>query len=127
MEDYVYDSDYARFLVKHMKAGYSFDTFSAQIGIPEEVIKKWLKEYPDFDRAKKLGNAHHRLFWERMGIAGAAGQLKNFNAKTWSIIMTNFHNYSDRQEVEHTVSGIQVNLYLPENGRDAPRIETSES
>lgn len=75
-------------LMDHMSKGLSFTTFAAVAGVSVRSLHEWTDEnnpkfQEDFARTKKEAFAACQLFWERLGIGGASGKLKNFSAATW--------------------------------------------
>jgi hypothetical protein len=96
-----YREEYCQRLKDLMAQGYSFEAFAGEIGVSYRVIYTWADKHPEFMRAKKEGEAISRRFWERLGIAGAAGKLPGFNPATWIFNMKNRHKWRDR--VEHSV------------------------
>lgn len=83
-----YDPKYCDMLIEHMGKGLSFRTFAAVTDIHVTTLYEWCNPESDqfhreFSYAKKIGDTKSQLFWEKMGIGGAAGKLKNFNAATW--------------------------------------------
>jgi len=85
----LYRAEYCQLLVEHMQKGLSFETFGTTVGVSHETTYQWAKKYPEFAEAKKKALAECRLFWERMGVQGAAGKLKNFNVGAWIFNMKN--------------------------------------
>lgn len=82
-----YEPHYPDMLINHMAQGLSFETFAAAVGHPIATIRKWAEDYPDFNQAREIGESYLLLFWEKMGIAGAAGKIKGFAARTWEVNM----------------------------------------
>jgi hypothetical protein len=70
-------------LIEHMSKGYSFQTFGLKIGIARSALYKWVDKHKAFEDSKREAEAHCRFFWEKIGIGGATGALKNFNAASW--------------------------------------------
>lgn len=129
---YKYNESFPAKLVDHMKKGLSVDSFASLVGVSRETIYQWLKIFPEFKEAKELGEAHSLLFWEKMGIAGASGNLKGFNSKSWEFNMINRHKWVQKTEasVKHGFDGSGgnspvVHIYLPDNGRQ-PAEEVEE-
>ena len=82
-----YKPEYCDMLIQHMSQGLSFDTFGAAVGVSKKVLRAWLDAEPDFRDAREIGDSYLLLFWERMGVAGAAGKLKNFTCRAWEVNM----------------------------------------
>lgn len=116
-----YKPEYCEKLVEHMSAGYAFESFSATIGVHRDTLYEWEKVHPEFSEAKKKGTEASFLWWEKLGMAGAVGKVKNFNAAVWIFSMKNKFGYRDKHE--HTNPDQQpgkVIIYIPDNGRNEP-------
>lgn len=104
-----------------MKIGYSFESFGAIANVYKEALYNWVKKYPEFSDAKKLGTVHSQYFWEKLGINGAVGNIQGFNAGTWIFNMKNRFNWRDKQSFDHTSDGKEMGspiIILPSNDRD---------
>ena len=77
-----YKKKYCDLLIKHMASGLSYETFGATIDVCKTTVYTWEK-HPEFLHAKKIGFQKCQEFWEKMGVHGAAGKLKNFNAAAY--------------------------------------------
>ncbi len=99
-----YRKEYCEMLLNHLASGLSFDSFAPIVKVNQDTLYEWAKRYKDFAEAKKEGYSQNLLFWEKLGIAGAAGKIPNFNATTWIFNMKNRHGWRDRREVEHSGS-----------------------
>lgn len=99
-----YRPEYCELLVQHMRQGLSFESFGAEVYAHKETLYQWVKRYPDFHDAKKMGTEFCRSFWERMGVAGAAGKIEGFNNATWIYNMKcRFSKeWRDIQQIQHT-------------------------
>ncbi|NBQ17675.1 hypothetical protein EBU24_05140 [bacterium] len=78
-----YKPEYCDMLIEHRKQGLGYHSFAAVIKVDIDTLDNWCDKFPEFLRAKKRGYAESLLYNEKMGIAGAAGKLKGFNAPTW--------------------------------------------
>lgn len=98
-----YEPEYCDKLIAHMELGYSFESFAGKIKVCKQTIYTWLEKYPEFLDAKKRGTELSRYFWEKFGINGMAGHVKNFNCAAWIFNMKNRfrEDWHDRQEIEH--------------------------
>lgn len=83
-----YDSKYCEMLVKHMKEGYSFESFAGKIGFCKKTLYNWATDNPEFLHAYKKGRDACRLFWEERGMKGLMVG-KRFNSTTWIFNMKN--------------------------------------
>ena len=103
-------------LVDHMGKGYSFETFSAVIGVRRSTIYNWLNDYGDFLDAKNHGTELNQLFWERVGVQGTVGKLQGWNPTGWIFNMKNRFGWTDRREQEDNTARVHtVKIELPES------------
>lgn len=118
---YKYDPNYCELLIKHMRDGLTFDSFAGIVSVTRATLYEWVKHFPEFSEAKKIGASKSLLFWDKLGVAGTAGKLKGFNANSYKFNMMNRHRWAEKQSV--AVSGddkagpVKVQVYLPDNGR----------
>ena len=89
--------DLCRRYCGHIEKGYSDESFP---DCDIDTLKRYITEHPedfgaDVGRSKRL----RQLFWERAGVAGTLGQIKGFNAKSWTFNMQNRFRWADRQDV----------------------------
>jgi hypothetical protein len=108
----------------HIAAGYSDKAFHTPC--VARTIDNILKQYPqEFDLDLLVqARAKGCHFWEQMGMAGAMGKLKNFNAGSWVFNMKNRHGWKDRQEI-----GLDKNtraVFRMKMGKDLKQNETEE-
>lgn len=118
-----YSDKYDEMLVRHMEAGYSFESFSQVVRVGVPTLKRWVDDNPTFRVAKEIGEGCLMYKWEQIGIAGVMGKVKNFSAPTYKTVIQRFFGklYEDRQKIEHSVNpetGPIVIYQLPSNGRD---------
>jgi transposase len=78
-----YRPEYCDLLIAHMAKGFSFESFAADVNTSFETLYNWCKIYPEFLEAKAQGRSKGIKFWEGLGIAGAAGKVKNFQPAVW--------------------------------------------
>lgn len=103
-----YKPEHCDTLIKEMSQGLSYEAAVAIIGVDDSTACRWEAKHPEFRNAKKEAFAKNLVFWEKMGIAGALGKIKNFNATTWIFNMKNRHRWRDKHEIE--VSEIDADL-----------------
>lgn len=101
-QSYKYKDSFCEDLVNHMAEGYSFKSFAGLKKVTVQCLEKWVKDKPDFEEAKKLGEAASLLRWEKICIAGTMGKIKNFNSNTFVFNMKNRFNWSDRADLRIT-------------------------
>lgn len=97
---YKYKPEYRGMLLKHCSQGLSFAAFAAEIGVHRDTIYAWEKRYPQFAEAKKKGESLSLLFWEKLGVLGASGKVKNFNSTAFIFNMKNRFKWSDRTDLK---------------------------
>jgi len=74
----LYREEYCDAVIEHMRGGKSYETFAAVIGVGISTIYSWEQLHAPFLEAKETGQALSLLYWERIGLAAATGQvLKN--------------------------------------------------
>lgn len=103
-----YKKEFCQAVVDHLSKGYSFETFAPAIGVSVKSTYNWLK-HEEFLQAKKEGEAHGRLFWERLGIGGVTGKIPGFNVTCWIFNMKNRFAWRDKVE---TSGEITVKPYI---------------
>jgi hypothetical protein len=116
-----YKKEFDELLIKHMESGMSFMSFAALVGVNVDTLYEWERKQKSFSEAKQVAFNKNLLFWERLGVAGTAGKIHNFNSTTWIFNMKNRHGWRDRREVEH--SG---NQELPVKFQSMPETKLNE-
>ena len=96
-----YRPEFDALLRAHLSEGYSFGAFAKIAQVNQDTLYKWVKLFPSFREAKEEGTQCGLFFWEGMGIAGAAGKVKNFNVAAWIFNMKNRFGWRDRQEIKN--------------------------
>ena len=94
-----YKPEYCEAVEKHMAQGRAFETFAANIGVHRDSLYEWQKKHPAFSDSIKRGQALSYKYWESIGIAGATGKLKGFNAAVWIFTMKNKFKWRDSHEI----------------------------
>lgn len=100
--------EYCAMLIKHMGVdGLSYESFAGVIEVDRDTLYHWETKYPKFSDAKKLAVSKNKVFWEKIGMAGMAGQIPGFNATLWIFNMKNRHGWRDRIETDnkHQIDG----------------------
>ena len=100
-----YKPEYCDMLIAHMSQGLSFESFAGVVKCDKVTIYNWTRISKDFLNAKTRGTEECRLFWEKLGVMGAAGKVRNFNPAAWIFNMKNRFKseWRERQEVEHNI------------------------
>jgi hypothetical protein len=105
-------------LYEHMKEGLSFQSFGGVVGVSIETLYTWEEKYTEFLDAKKRGKASCLLWWEKLGRAGTAGRISNFNTASWIFNMKNRFEWRDKKDID-LKANMQGNVViLPDNKRD---------
>lgn len=110
-----YKTEYCREVIDFMTFGYSKEAFCGRIGIAKDTLYKWDKKHKEFADAIKKGEAKSLLFWEKMGIEGATGNISGFNPSTWIFNMKNRFNWRDKRDItsdDEKIEGIVI--YKPQ-------------
>lgn len=115
-----FKEEFCDMLVEHMAEGYSYESFAGVISVTRSRLYVWEKEYPIFKDAKFLGREKCLLFWERIGRAGAMGEIKGFNCATWIFQMKNRFQWRNEVTIHETKRIESVKIELP----SANRVET---
>lgn len=92
-----YDPKYCDMLIDHMSEGLSFESFGGVVGCCKETLYSWMRENPAFLDARKQGNEASRLLWEKIGIDGTVGKIKNFNAASYIFNKKNRFGWRDQR------------------------------
>jgi hypothetical protein len=98
-----YKPEYAQRLLELCKNGLSLRGAWTEMGITAFVATGWRKKYKEWDEACIVGPKYHELFFEKLGIKGALGEIQNFNAAVWIFTMKTrfgFRDYSKSAEGE---------------------------
>jgi hypothetical protein len=96
----LYKKEYCQLLLEHCEKGLSFEAFAGVVRVSVDTLLEWANKHTEFSLAKKEASALSRLFWERLGIRIAAGQLKNANAAVYIFNMKNRFKWRDRWDDE---------------------------
>lgn len=85
-------------LCTHISGGYSMQSYP---GADEDTIYKYGADFPEDCPMAALNEAKRksRLFWERIGMAGATGKMEGFNAASWIFNMKNRAGWVDKREI----------------------------
>lgn len=109
-----YSPQFCSDLIDHMAQGMSFQSFAGVKGVNIDTLYEWSNANSQFSDAKKIGLERNRVFWEKVGIAGMMGKIKNFNATVYIFNKKNRFpkEWRDRQEVQqvNTISPVVIEL-----------------
>lgn len=70
-----YNERYCKLLIEHMKRGLSFWSFAGTAMVGTSTMDEWLQKYPDFRKAREIGEELYRAFWEEAYIKGIIGEM----------------------------------------------------
>jgi len=74
-----------------------------------DTVEAYMDNHPDDFPADKLREAMRRqmLVWEKIGLEGTMGEIKGFNATSWSFNMKNRfpRDWRDKQNIDFDTSG----------------------
>lgn len=105
-----YKKEYCQQLIEHMGQGLSFESFAGTISVTDRVLYNWLDKHPDFLQAQKIGKHKCMIFWEKIGVAGAAGKIQNFNAATWIFNMKNRFGWVNELQINKKETNVNVQI-----------------
>lgn len=74
----------------------------------KETWYRWINEYPEFKEAVEYAELISQAFYERLGLMGAMGEVKNFNATTYALIMNN--KFSDEYKRSGNSSNTEITI-----------------
>jgi len=110
-----YKPEYCQMLIDHMAEGLSFDAFAGKLGLERKTLYNWAKRYPEFKEAKQIGWDKNLFFWEKVGIDGILGRIKNFNAVAYIFNKKcRFPEWRERNSEEGQARITTVQIQLPE-------------
>ena len=98
-----YHVSYCQMVQDHMGQGLSFDSFAGAIGVTAKSLYNWKARVPEFKTACDKAKMRSLLFWEKVLVDGATGEIKS----SASLLIFKLKNafptlYSDKSQVEHT-------------------------
>ncbi len=103
-----YKKKYCEMLFKHMSDGYSYETFSAVLGVCRQTMYDWEKKHPEFLDTKKRAFDACQLTWEKIGVAQSVGNTKHGKGApaSWIFNMKNRFGWkSQDNKIDITVRG----------------------
>jgi hypothetical protein len=98
--------------------GESVVEVSAKLGINQDTCHSWVKQYPAFAAAYKLGLELSEAWWQEMGRLGAVGKVK-INPPTWIFNMKNRFKWTDRQDTNHSGTLQLIEIGKPPSPEEA--------
>jgi hypothetical protein len=89
----------------------------------KETFYRWQQEHPEFKEAYQLSKLVAQAYYERIGLQGALGEIPNFNATTYALIMNN--KFSD--EYKRSGSGSHTEITVNTLNLSPEQIESKIS
>ncbi len=102
-----YSPDCCTKILKIAEQGGHIPAMMREIGIKsKDTWYRWQKDYPEFRDAVEQAEIVSQAFYEEMGLRGTLGQIPNFNASTYALIMNNKFN----KDYKRNPSATEVNI-----------------
>jgi hypothetical protein len=97
-----YTPEFGPRLIELCKQGLSRRALCAELEISADTFYEWVKKYPEFSDAYKIGEAVASNFYEKAMISGGLGKIKGFNVMALTFLMKNRYprEFRDRQDVD---------------------------
>jgi len=111
-----YKEIYCDQIIKFMGHGHSIKAFAASIGKHSDTIFEWAKRHPEFSVAIKKGKEQCQLWWEKLGMALAAGHktsehdYRKGNPTVFIWMTKNLLGWSDRIDLHQEVEPIVLRI-----------------
>lgn len=102
--DKKYKPEFADNLPEMFKQGESVAEVCAELKVARSTFYLWLKEYPDFGDAYKIGQVLSESWWAKLGRAGACGKA-DINPAVWIFNMKAKFNYTEKTDINMSLSG----------------------
>lgn len=118
-----YRADFPARALDLMREGASLCEVAADLGISFETLNTWRKDgkHVKFAQAIDQGATLSEVWWIKLGRAGAAGKVPNFQAVPWIFCMKNMFGWRnhDKTEVVGQDGGpVQITWPLPRTELD---------
>lgn len=84
-----YKKEFPDMLVEHMQGGLSFESFGGEpkVMCNRRTLYEWLDKYPEFLKAKEIGEMSGLGYWEKTGRLAVLGKIKGFQAAVYIFTM----------------------------------------
>lgn len=92
-----YDSSIIPYIPELYIGGRTNVQVAIDIGICETTFYQWIKDYPEFAEAVKIGNSIAKADMMDYGLDAVKGDRK-VNDKIWHIIMRNVHHFDEKED-----------------------------
>jgi hypothetical protein len=70
-----YRPEYCGMIIKHAEEGRNLAEFAAKLNITFSTLKRWVKAYPEFKKAKETAKLKHAAYWEELKRNAAQKQF----------------------------------------------------
>jgi transposase-like protein len=91
-----YQAEFCERLIEHAKnPGGTFRSFACMIGVDEETLLNWARQFPEFAAAKKRAKAIQESVMYGIGIKGMQGKILGFAPGAWIFAMKARHGWSE--------------------------------
>lgn len=114
-----YDKNFANLLIKHMSDGYDFQSFAKVAGVSKQTLDRWAQDRTSFKEAKEVGEEAYYHHWLDIGLKGAKGMIKGYNAATWIFTMKNKFGWKDIVETQNKNDNTVYEVQVTKEGRFA--------
>lgn len=112
-----YDPKFCDMLIEHRSAGLGYQSFAGVIGVCIQTLNNWSEKHEEFLAAKNRAYPKSLLFWEKKGIAGVNGEIKDFKAAPFIFMMKNMFK-EQYGESEATGSTPVINVSISKEEAD---------
>ncbi|MEY2703414.1 MAG: Salicola phage CGphi29 [Bacteroidota bacterium] len=118
-----YRPEYCQKLIEHMKKGFSFKTFAAEVDVTESTLAQWVLENQDFSNAKELGRVYEKAIWDKIVMQCAATGKGNATAIIWATKNKFPNEYKERNEtpqinINNSVNQNQITIKAWDDGSE---------
>lgn len=85
-----YSPEMCNIILEVAKRGGHVAEMMVQLNIAsKETFYRWQQEHPEFKESYQASKLVSQAFYEKLGLSGAMGEIPNFNASTYALIMNN--------------------------------------
>lgn len=116
-----YQPEFCDRIIREAEQGGHIPAMMAAIGcMSKDTWYRWKEEHPEFKEAVEAAELVSQAHYERLGYMGMTGQIPNFNATIFALIMNNKfkHDYSRSSNGPSTEITINTVNLPPEQFRE---------
>lgn len=97
-----YLPEYCDQLIEHMRKGYSFEAFAADLSVGRSTLYEWEKAHPEFKQAKEIGHEKCLKHWETIALDGVWNHPEQASVNTGIFVfnMKNRFGWRDVSKVD---------------------------